>query len=229
MIDIKNQMLFIHIPRTGGSNFCNQYYNTMLHEYIDDMFYDKYMVGNGNAHKHFTVSDYKQFYFGEDVDNYRQICIIRNIFDLVVSTFFQTIHNNIKGNGYQNWSQRKNKQLTMDNWIDYLYVLRERSRQNNKTPYESLLQSEYLAGCSEQCTLIEYEDYETQIKSWFEDCFQKTVSIPLFDDEQLVTRYTDVYRGVYRPVDYREMYTNDTSSRVEELFAHEIEIFNFKL
>lgn len=201
----------------------------MLHEYVDKTFYDKYMVGNGNAHKHFTASNYKQFYFGEDIDNYNQICIIRNVFDLVVSTFFQTIHINIKNNGYQNWSQRKNRPFTLDNWIDYLYVLRERPRQNNKSPYESLLQSEYLAGCSEQCAVIEYEDYETQIKAWFEECLQKTMSILLFDDKQLVTQYKDAYRGVYRPVDYRDMYTDDAASRVEELFADEIEIFNFKL
>ncbi len=110
-----------------------------------------------------------------------------------------------------------------------MFELRGRPGRINKTPYESLLQTEYLAGCSEQCALIEYEDYETQIKAWFEDSFQKTVSIPLYDDKQLVAQYADMYRGVYRPVDYREMYTDDAASRVEELFADEIEIFNFKL
>ena len=200
----------------------------MLHEYIDDVFYTKYMVGNGNAHKHFTASDYKQFYYGEDIDNYNQVCIIRNIFDLVVSTFFQTIHINEKHGDYRNWSQKKNRPIGLDGWIDYLYVLRERKRLNNKSPYVSLLQSEYLVGCSEQCAVIEYEDYETQIKAWFEECFQKTVNIPLLDDKQLITRYKDAYCGLHRPVDYRDMYTDSSVQRVSDLFADDISIFNFQ-
>jgi hypothetical protein len=229
MIDAKNKVVFIHIPRTNGSEFCNQYYNTILHEHIDEVFYDKYVVGKGNAHKHFTLVDYKQFYYGEDIDDYNQMCIIRNIFDLVVSTFFQLIHNNVKFNGYQNWSKINNKQFTLDNWIDYLYVLRERPRAQNKSPYESLLQSEFLAGCSEACVVVSYEEYEAQINLWFEETFQKTVSIPLFDDKQLATRYTDTYRGVYRPVDFRDVYTDDIASRVEDLFADEVDMFDFKL
>ena len=230
MIDIKNKVLFIHIPRTNGSEFCNQYYNTMLHEHIDERLYDVYIVGNGSAHKHFTATEYKAYYFGEDVDNYKQICITRNIFDLVVSTFFQHIHINHNGPAYENWLKKENRQFSLDSWIDYLYMLREQGTglHINKSPYDSLLQSRFLVGCVEACTLISYEDYETQIMSWFENNFQKTVKIPIYNDKQLTDQYAGVYRGISRPVDYREMYTDSSIQKVSDLFADEISIFNFK-
>ena len=51
MIDLKNKVLFIHIPRTGGSEFCNQYYNHILSTDVDVDLYNDFLVGSHNQYQ----------------------------------------------------------------------------------------------------------------------------------------------------------------------------------
>ena len=169
MIDLKNKTLFIHIPRTGGSEFCNQYYNYILSTSIDVDHYNDYLVGHGAASKHFTYGQYAQFYQFINLAVFNLVSIIRNIYELVVSSYFQRIQPGEEDHGFFNWSRNHQQDPSMfSTWVEYLIDKADEWESTgrpqgltSKTPYVSMLQTEFLDGHHADCCLIPYEEFNT--------------------------------------------------------------------
>lgn len=233
MIDTKNKVLFIHVPRTAGSNFCNMYYDKVLKKDIClDLYYD-YVVGEASVLKHLTFDEYKYLYRSHDINTYKQVGIVRNIFDLVVSVFYMTIQKNRGDNTfYHRYLERNNKQISLQSWIDCIANMP--AADNPKKPFEKnprvlMTQTNHFRNCSDQCTLIDYEDYDTQVNDWFKDNFNEEQKATKYNPTGLTKKYKSRLYPIDRPVDYRDCYTDSTASQVAELFVDEIEVFKFTL
>ena len=234
MIDIKHKVLFIHIPRTGGSNFCDIYHDYMYSDCsIDKFTYDRYMVGIESVLKHIAYKDYEAIYYNDKLHTYNQICIIRNIYDLIVSVYFQTIHNNRNCKTFfHRWCKSNTKDITFQSWVDCISSFIDAPEKNKNTfsasPYIIVKQSGYLTGCSDSCTIIDFTQYDQQIAEWYKTSFNLDVDIQKSSDSMLESQYSKANYPVHRPVDYREMYNNHLLDQVTELYADEIDIFGFK-
>ena len=222
MIDNINKILFVHIPRTGGSQFSNFYHKEVLSPAVDLSLYERYFAhGDFNA-KHFRYQDY-EILVGAGLVDYKTVTGVRNIYDLAVSTWRMSLLVNgeevLWGTG-----DRKN---TFVNFLDWLSIQKE-SRlpifsANGIVPYQSMRQKEYLKGCK-NCEVIRYEDYDKGVRNFFLNHFSLETGLKKYTDEEL--KLSDKYRG--RKLDYREYYTGETKQKVESLFAEDIEHFNFQ-
>lgn len=232
MIDIKNKVLFVHVPRTAGSNFCNMYYtNVLKNDICLDLYYD-YVVGESTILKHLTFDEYKYIYRTQDLDTYKQVGIVRNIFDLVVSVFYQTIHANRGVTFYHKFIEKNNKQISLESWIDCISRMSDTNNLNKpfeKNPRVLMTQSNHYMNCSDECTLIDFENYDAEVHDWFKENFNVEQNSTKYNKTGLSKQYDKRPYPIERPVDYRDAYTDSTASQVAELFADEIEVFGFTL
>ena len=230
MIDLKHKVLFIHVPRTGGSYFCNAYYNYMHKDSMEKLIYTRYLVGGECALKHISYHEYEAIYHTDKLDTFKQICIIRNIYDLIVSVYFQTIHSRRNNSSFfHGWCEQHKKDITFQSWIQCISSYVDTSKELFRfSPYQVMKQSIYLAGCSDECTIINYEDYNQQIASWYKNSFNLDVDIQRSSNDKLETKYQKANYPTSRPIDYREMYTNYLQGQVKELYADDITVFGFK-
>tara|TARA_R110002110_G_scaffold170694_9_gene372846 strand:- start:198 stop:884 length:687 start_codon:yes stop_codon:yes gene_type:complete len=226
MIDLINQVVYIHVPRTGGSNFCHEYYQRVLHHAVDKEIYKQYIVGHGTIHKHLIYAEYIEIYIGHDIDKFNQVCIIRNIYDLVVSTFFQTSERGTTF--YTKWCSDNGMGISFESWIRYLEMLATIVPVRfQKNQWRSMLQSEYLAGCREECMVINYDNYSNGINKWFSDTCNIQTDIQRTPTPGLIKQYKSATYPIPRPTDYRDMYTDETKKSIDYLFREEIDIFEF--
>lgn len=94
MLSLKNNFLFIHIPKTGGNSMQN-----ILSQYSDDEIVclsphqdgvERFEVRSQkyNTHKHSTYADYRREYGGDVCDGLFKFCCVRNPWERVVSHYF---------------------------------------------------------------------------------------------------------------------------------------------
>lgn len=94
MLSLKNNFLFIHIPKTGGNSMQN-----ILSQYSDDEIVclsphqdgvERFEVRSQkyNTHKHSTYAEYRREYGGDVCDGLFKFCCVRNPWERVVSHYF---------------------------------------------------------------------------------------------------------------------------------------------
>jgi hypothetical protein len=104
MISLKNNFVFIHIPKTGGNSFqlaAERYSDdslrkTLFHHDLQDRFE---VAGKITGHKHFTCEEYVSQLGLDQFMSLRKITFVRNPFDRVMSYYFSP-HRWLVGSGF---------------------------------------------------------------------------------------------------------------------------------
>lgn len=78
------KLIFIHIPKTGGTTFENYLFHKFKIPFSD--LYEK--VHNGHSLQHCTYREMKQFIANNTQNNYKIIAFIRNPFHRIISDLF---------------------------------------------------------------------------------------------------------------------------------------------
>ena len=222
MIDIKNKIIFIHIPRTGGSQFSNHYYNDILSKYLPLDIYGKYCAyGDFNA-KHFRYKDYKHF-VGPKINEFKTVTVVRNSYDLAVSNWRMHLRN------FDNYNEKhKNFVKDFPSFISWLELQREKDEQNKSqtwlTPYNSMKQLEYIEN-AENCEIIKYENYNHGVQKFFLNNFGVETKLKRLTKDEL--RKTEAYKE--RKMNYAAYYNANLEKRINELYRKEIEYFDYKI
>lgn len=220
MIDAENKIIFIHIPRTGGSQFSNHYYNGILSKHIPVDIYSKYCAYGDFDAKHFRYKDYKHF-VGPKINEFKTVTIIRNSYDLAVSNWRMHLRN------YNDYNE-KHKNFVKDfpsfvGWLEHQKNAGD-NRPTFLSPYNSMKQMEYIEG-SEGCTIIEYENYNEGVHKFFLDNFGIETKLKRLTSDEL--RKKEAYKE--RKMNYAAYYNSNLEKRIKELYREEIEYFNYKL
>lgn len=222
MIDTKNKIIFIHIPRTGGSQFSNHYYNDVLSAHLPVEIYSKYCTYGDFDAKHFRYKDYKHF-VGPKIKEYKLVTVVRNTYDLAVSNWMMHF------NAIETKSE-KSKEFCKD-FPSFVCWLEHQKEAGNKhpswtflSPYNSMKQLEYIEG-SEDCEIIKYEDYDNGVRKFFRENFGIETKLKRLTREQLQKK--ESYKN--RKTNYSIYYDSDLRKRIENLYRKEIEYFDYKI
>jgi len=234
MIDPVNKFLFIHIPRTGGSRFSDEYWNQQANTRSWQKRHRYFLKGVRNGYgKHFYYKDYCGHFAGHDVENFYKITIVRNIWDLVVSNYWAWAHppsrDKIKEKG-----KRGTAKCRFGYFRDFReYVVRlANSGAGRLGPFTPIppriFMSDFIKGCENNVKIIRYENYNDEIKAVFND-LGMVYAYKRYTREELMRDYSLRYCGIKkRPIDYREMYTPGTRDIVYNLYKKDIKKFNYE-
>jgi|SRR5215469_2851887 len=104
MISLKNNFVFIHVPKTGGNSFQlaiaahsdDNLQKTLFHHDLKDRFE---VAGKITGHKHFTAEEYVSAIGLEKFMSLRKVTFVRNPFDRVMSYYFSP-HRWLVGSGF---------------------------------------------------------------------------------------------------------------------------------
>ena len=201
MIDVKNKVLFIHVPRTGGSALENAYYKEFLSDQITyDDFLNEYVYFNhqkafpGEPGKHWTYAEYSSAGLIEDVNEWHVFTIIRNTFDLVWSNWYLV-----------NINLRRNNQPEFD-WNEYIQQLRTRPALR-----DNINQSRYIYG-ADNVEIIMFENLTQDVKRVV------NVDLPkIFNNDGYKDRQTH----------YTQSYDDRSIKLVKAIYAEDIERYKF--
>ena len=224
MIDIHNKFLFIHIPRTNGSDFCNKYYNSFLSESVPEGDFIDYYVGNPCLRKHFRYSEYLTHFNGLKLNQFKKVVAVRNPFDLMVSHYWMRLEKEDK------WLKRFN----INSFSDFVKFLANSEQQGITSEIR-------LHSFVDQChdlEIIRYETYDLQAKDIL---VQFSEGMPnyidqedrcvRFNENELLKEYAVRYKrknAGLRPLDYRRMYDSYTKDAVAKLFHWDLKTFDYE-
>tara|TARA_Y100000004_G_C8936484_1_gene422332 strand:- start:138 stop:806 length:669 start_codon:yes stop_codon:yes gene_type:complete len=222
MIDCINKIIFIHIPRTGGSQFSNHYYNDVLSDEISVDTYTKYCSYGDFDAKHFRYRDYKHF-IGPKINEYKTVTVIRNSYDLAVSNWRMHLRN------FNDYNERhKNFVKDFPSFVSWLELQKDKSEQDKNhswlTPYESMRQKTYLNGAPD-CEIIRYESYNAGVYKFFKNHFNIETNLRRLTDKQLKEKKE--YKN--RKINYKEYYNPKLEERIYNLYSKEINNYKFTL
>ena len=141
MIDNPNKFLFLHVPRTAGSELTNLYYHKHWKKHITQDRYLKKYTCEYLFKKHRKFSDYVEDY-QKDFSDYSIWTITRNTFDLVWSSWFL--------------SKKSYGELSFSEWIEWLHV--NKHEQGNR-----INQSLYVEGVK-NLNIISYENLVSDLR-----------------------------------------------------------------
>ena len=221
MIDIKNKIIFLHIPRTGGSQFSNHYYNDVLSAHLPLEIYSKYCTYGDFAAKHFRYKDYKHF-VGMGIKEYKTVSIVRNSYDLAVSNW--RMHYNLIET-----KSEKSKEFCKDfpsfvGWLEHQSRFQKPWKSGFLSPYNSMKQMEYIEG-SEGCAIIKYENSNQGVHEFFLKNFGIETKLKRFTNDELRNR--ESYQN--RKMNYSAYYDESLERRIRNLYREEIEYFDYKI
>jgi len=99
MLSIKNNFLFIHVPKTGGNSIqivLEKYSDDKIVDYDENM--DTFEITNEtyNTTKHSTLSYYKNVLDPKIYDSLFKFCVVRNPWEMVISYYFSQHWKNYK-------------------------------------------------------------------------------------------------------------------------------------
>lgn len=205
MLSLKNNFLFIHVPKTGGNSI-----QLILEKYSDDKIInadetmDKFGIMNDiyPIEKHSPLSLYRSLL---DIDVYNSLykfCVIRNPWEMVISYYFYFTnnYNDFKANPVRSnfWSER----LFMEVVNLYIKPLRYFICTNNGKIDD------------EMDFIIKYENIENEFYYVLDGL--KIPREPLQHKNKTQHRH------------YTEYYTKRLKSIIYEKFKEEIDFFDFK-
>jgi hypothetical protein len=216
MIDIEGKFLFIHIPRTNGSELCNWYYNSVLHHRgIRPSDFINYLVGDQAVSKHFTYAQYARHFAHLDLDNFYKLSIIRNPFDTTVSTYW--MHVKLKTSFIANFK--------INSFSEYVKFLDSVKSNTETDVFQSLRTIPYIDQCHD-VNIIRYENYNDDAQRILGDIGEIEVA-KRYDKQKLHNEYDSRYGNSERPTDYREMYNEYTKDLVGKLFMWDLKVFEY--
>ena len=111
MIIPEHKILFIHIPKTGGTTIGNIVHPNIKIADTDKMYRDHLDDPKKLSVKHKYYSDYKDI-IGEDIKNYFVFSFVRNPYSRLFSLWRQACHANSCGYKNNNLIMSCNKELT---------------------------------------------------------------------------------------------------------------------
>lgn len=198
MIDNKNKVLFIHVPRTGGSVLEREYWGKYLsNDMTSQEFWTKChpvrtaLVIDG---KHVTYKQYMESGLIKNIKDWKIFTIARNTFDLVWSNWYLV-------NGY-----KEQKNIPLISWKQYIHLLQTDPLERNRVN-----QSRYIEG-SNNVDVIMYENLTQDVKRIV------NLDIPCKFNargyENRVSHYSEVY-------DERDI------GVIKELYTEDIKRYNF--
>jgi hypothetical protein len=216
MIDIEGKFLFIHIPRTNGSEFCNWYYNNFLYiKGLEQGDFINYFVGDPSRLKHFTYTQCANHFTHLDLTNFDKMSIVRNPFDTTVSNY---------------WMHVKLKSPFMslhkiDSFSEYVKFLDSVKSNIEVDVFQSMRILPYIDQCHD-VNVIRYENYDNDISALLTSKDGHGLTIR-HDEQKLRNEYVSRYGSSERPVDYKEMYDQDTKDLVGKLFKWDLKVFEY--
>tara|TARA_Y100001963_G_scaffold159478_1_gene263324 strand:- start:4956 stop:5624 length:669 start_codon:yes stop_codon:yes gene_type:complete len=219
MIDQINNVLFLHIPRTGGSRFYGDYHRCKLGSLniTWDHFMEAY-VGIHNRQQHFKYCEYlKHFDSNINIREFYKFCIVRNPWDLVLSSYFlyeELSHPLIKTNNINSF----------DDFVSKLKQVNDSHATHDMLDY--LKFCTFLNGC-EDCKIVKYEKYSEGLSDVCKDLGIK-MTYKKFDDSQLTKVYNKRYKKKRRSLDYKDYYNNRTKDAIWKMLKNEIERFDYE-
>lgn len=216
MIDIEGKFLFIHIPRTNGSELCNWYYNNFLYgRGVRDNDFINYLVGDKARSKHFTYTQYANYFAHLDLTDFYKLSIIRNPFDVTVSNY---------------WMHVKLKPPFMalheiKSFGEYVEFLNSVKSNVEVDVFQSMRTLPYIDQCHD-VNVIRYENYDDDAQRLLGGMGGNKVT-KKYDAQKLHNEYDSRYDNSERPVDYKEMYNEHTKDLVGKLFTWDLKVFEY--
>nr|WP_320136356.1 sulfotransferase family 2 domain-containing protein [uncultured Amphritea sp.] len=189
-IDVSNKILFIHIPKTGGSSV-ERALNLHPHQVSDAQ---EFLSGTGKHLQHLTFSQILNLGRGEDINSCRKFCIIRNPVDRFRSEF--------------RWRKKINHPLTTNmnehDFAVFLYDMKKDGMLSKECHFR--FQSDYYYvddTPSSDIKVFKLEEGMDIVQDWINCNFPVNISIPYFnttknesenlDDDQVVEIVKDIY------------------------------------
>jgi chondroitin 4-sulfotransferase 11 len=221
-LNFKKKILFIHIPKTGGTSMVRVPWNySNLYSYEG----------------HFTISDFAAY--GLNLDEYWKWCFVRNPWSRLLSS-------------YDYSKILKTVYPTFDRFIDVLYEYRkDYSRLNHRWAYPeregggipNLPNGNlYYVFLYNQISLITFEDkikmdfigrYENLAEDWGNVCkkMKEVYKNTAFVKEEHfllphINKRSDPNAN-YINKPYQEYYTKEMRDKVAEIYSKDIEVFNY--
>lgn len=201
MIDIKNKVLFIHVPRTGGSALESVYYKKFLRdeftyqEFLNEcVYFNHQRTFPGQLGKHWTYAQYLNSGLIEDVNEWHVLTIVRNTFDLVWSNWY------LVNDHFRNTNQPE------INWNQYM-----RRLQTSPNARDRINQSRYIREV-EGVDIIAFENLTQDIK--------RVVGVDL-------TKKSNHDKYINRQTYYTQAYDDQDIELVKIMYAEDIERYKF--
>lgn len=216
MIDVEDKFLFIHIPRTNGSELCNWYYNTVLyHRGVRKSDFINFIVGDKSKSKHFTYTQYANHYSHINLFDFYKVSVIRNPFDCVVSNYWMHVNLN---SPFMNMHDIN----SFEKYVEFLDSVKSNTEVD---VFQSLRIIPYIDQCHD-INIIRYENYNDDAKRVLGKIAGHE-SIERHDEQKLRNEYESRYSDTERPLDYKEMYNEHTKDMVGKLFAWDLKVFEY--
>lgn len=163
-IDIAKRLLFIHIPKTGGSSV-EKALELHPHQVPDAK---EYLSGTGKHLQHLTYSEMLTLNRDEEIGNCKKFCIIRNPIDRFHSEF--------------RWRKKIGHPLTkeMDEYDFALHLLNRKKEGNLHTECHFRFQSDYFYINGSACSAIQVfrlEEGMEKVEKWINDTFDLNIEV----------------------------------------------------
>ena len=216
MIDIEGEFLFIHIPRTNGSELCNWYYNSLLYERgVRESDFINFIIGDKCKSKHFTYTQYADHYSHMRLSDFYKVSIVRNPFDCVVSNYW--MHVDLDAHFME-----RHKIGSFEEYIKFLDSIKFDMQEN---VFHSLRILPYIDQCHD-INIIRYENYNDDAKRVL-GIISSEELLERYDKQKLQNEYKSRYSNTERPLDYREMYNERSKDIVAKMFAWDLKVFDY--
>jgi hypothetical protein len=201
MIINDHKLIFIHIPKCGGSSMVK-----ILEKYYVERFNRK--IG------HSTYLDYKNR-IGDEISNYKSFTVVRNPWDWHVSQFFYLKSISPKKHGHYIEHSLFNKKGF--NFNDYIYWLIDENKE--KSPQEFILKNQYEWCINEKGYFM--IDHTLKMENYKEDYhnFCKIYNIK-------ENKIPHINKSNHNS--YKKYYTTETKKIIENKHKLDIEFFKYK-
>lgn len=189
-IDTAKKLLFIHIPKTGGSSI-EKALELHPHQVSDA---NKYLSGTGKHLQHLTFSEMLKLDRSEEINSCRKFCIIRHPIDRFYSEF--------------RWRKKIFHPLfkDMDERDFALYLLNRKKEDNLHAECHFRFQSDYFFIDGNACSSIRtfrLEDGMDKVEQWVNKTFNLNIAVSHENSTQLKARVYDektneIVKNVYK-------------------------------
>lgn len=164
-IDSKRKILFIHIPKTGGSSIENAL-NLHPNQVTDAK---EYLSGTGKHLQHLTYNEICSLKSKDEIFNFNKFCIIRNPIDRFYSEF--------------RWRKKIRHPIVENrNILDFANLLKEKKIEDTlKNECHYRFQSDYFykdKKPSNEIVVFRFENGMKVIEEWLGDVANIKVNIP---------------------------------------------------
>lgn len=197
-ISHEKKIVFIHIPKTGGSSiekFLKIYgHNNMGSNKIYDPLI---MFGKGSQHYSYEkILENSE----KDVSEYFSFCFVRNPWDRIVSEFF--------------WRQKHNGFREETSFRDFIYLIKE---SNIKFKPHFIDQKSFICGENDKI-LVDFVGRFENFQQDFEHVCKK--------NDLKIERAP--YKNKSERKHYKEYYDEETMQVVYDMYQNDIDFFNYK-